>query len=238
MRVLVAKNSGFCFGVRRAVETAEALAAERGKVYTFGHVIHNEDVVRELEEKGVFSVDSLDALHAGDTLIIRAHGAPPGVYEEAVKREIRLEDATCPYVKRIHAIVQKAAAEGRTVYIAGKAQHPEVVGICGWAGADAVVLETEADAVTAPHCARAALVSQTTLPEETFFAIRDALQTRCDNLEVFDTICDTTRARQSEAVRLAKTSTRMLVLGSRTSANTQKLCELCRKYCIFTQNIE
>ena len=95
MRVIVAKNSGFCFGVRRAVETAEALAAERGRVYTYGPVIHNEDVVRELEEKGVFSVDSLEALQSGDTLIIRAHGAPPTVYEEAQKRSLRLEDATC-----------------------------------------------------------------------------------------------------------------------------------------------
>jgi len=238
MRVIVAQNSGFCFGVRRAVETAEALAAERGRVYTYGPVIHNEDVVRELEEQGVFSVDSLEALQSGDTLIIRAHGAPPAVYEEAQKRSLRLEDATCPYVKRIHAIVQKASAEGRTVYIAGKAEHPEVVGIRGWAGAGAVVLETEEDAKNEPICERAALVSQTTLPEETFFAIRDALQARCGDLAIFDTICDTTRARQSEAERLAKACTRMIVLGSRTSANTQKLYELCRKYCIFTQNIE
>ena len=134
MKVLIAKNSGFCFGVRRAVEMAEALANARGTVYTYGHIIHNEDVVAELEQKGVRSVSDLSMLKAGDTLIIRAHGAPPAVYEQARSLGLLLEDATCPYVKRIHTIVSKAASEGRKVFIAGKPQHPEVVGICGWAG--------------------------------------------------------------------------------------------------------
>ena len=102
MKILLAKNSGFCFGVRRAVEMAEQCAAECGTVYTYGNIIHNESVVQELAEKGVHSVENLDRLSAGDALIIRAHGAPPAVYEECEKKGIRLIDATCPYVKRIH----------------------------------------------------------------------------------------------------------------------------------------
>lgn len=241
MRVLLAKNSGFCFGVRRAVEMAQQCADERGKVYTYGNIIHNEQVVAELETQGVYSVNDLSSLTAGDTLIIRAHGAPPSVYRECEQRGIQLIDATCPYVKRIHQIAQQAVREGRTVLIAGKANHPEVVGIVGWAGEDAFVLESPADAAQLPKREKATLVAQTTLPEAAFSEILAALQTgenAVDDLEVKNTICDTTRARQSEAEQIARVSTRMVVLGSKSSANTQKLVEICQKHCDFTENVE
>ena len=241
MRVLLAKNSGFCFGVRRAVEMAQQCAGERGKVYTYGNIIHNEQVVAELETQGVYSVNDLSSLTAGDTLIIRAHGAPPSVYRECEQRGIQLVDATCPYVKRIHQIAQQAVREGRTVLIAGKANHPEVVGIVGWAGEDAFVLESPADAARLPKREKATLVAQTTLPEAAFSEILAALQTgenAIGDLEVKNTICDTTRARQSEAEQIARVSTRMVVLGSKSSANTQKLVEICQKHCDFTENVE
>ncbi len=241
MRILLAKNSGFCFGVRRAVEMAEQCAQERGTVYTYGNIIHNDSVVRELAEKGVHSVEDLTSLNAGDTLIIRAHGAPPAVYEECEARGIRLIDATCPYVKRIHKIAQKAVGEGRVVLIAGKANHPEVVGIRGWAGEHAYVLEGEADVDLLPMIEKAALVAQTTLPEETFDAIQRALEKRLNEpaaLQIRNTICDTTRDRQSEAEAISRRSTRMLVLGSKSSANTQKLVEICKKHCKNTENID
>lgn len=241
MRVLLAKNSGFCFGVRRAVEMAQQCAGERGKVYTYGNIIHNEQVVAELEQQGVYSVNDLSNLTAGDTLIIRAHGAPPSVYRECEQRGIQLVDATCPYVKRIHQIAQQAVREGRTVLIAGKANHPEVVGIVGWAGEDAFVLESPADAARLPKREKATLVAQTTLPEAAFSEILAALQTgenAVGDLEVKNTICDTTRARQSEAEQIARVSTRMVVLGSKSSANTQKLVEICQKHCDFTENVE
>lgn len=241
MRVLLAKNSGFCFGVRRAVEMAQQCAGERGMVYTYGNIIHNEQVVAELEAQGVYSVNDLSSLTAGDTLIIRAHGAPPSVYRECEQRGIQLVDATCPYVKRIHQIAQQAVREGRTVLIAGKANHPEVVGIVGWAGEDAFVLESPADAARLPKREKATLVAQTTLPEAAFSEILAALQTgenAVGDLEVKNTICDTTRARQSEAEQIARVSTRMVVLGSKSSANTQKLVEICQKHCDFTENVE
>ena len=241
MKILLAKNSGFCFGVRRAVEMAEQCAKENGTVYTYGNIIHNESVVQELAEKGVHSVETLESLNAGDTLIIRAHGAPPSVYEECEKRGIRLIDATCPYVKRIHKIVQKAAQSGNTVLIAGKANHPEVIGIRGWAGGDALVLERASDAKDLPSLQKAVLVAQTTLPEETFCDIIHEIESQQDSsctLQVSNTICDTTRARQSEAEEISRRSTRMLVLGSKSSANTQKLVEICKKHCKNTENID
>ena len=241
MKILLAKNSGFCFGVRRAVEMAEQCAAECGTVYTYGNIIHNEEVVRELAQKGVHSVENLTSLEKGDTLIIRAHGAPPSVYEESERTGIRLIDATCPYVKRIHRIVEKATEEGNTVLIAGKANHPEVIGIRGWAGDNAFVLETEADVAMLPEIQKAVLVAQTTLPEETFLAIQRAIESRAANtlsLSIRNTICDTTRDRQSEAEEISRRSKRMLVLGSKSSANTQKLVEICKKHCKNTENID
>lgn len=241
MKILLAKNSGFCFGVRRAVEMAEQCAAECGTVYTYGNIIHNESVVRELAEKGVHSVENIDTLNAGDTLIIRAHGAPPAVYEASERKGIRLIDATCPYVKRIHKIVQKAAEEGGTVLIAGKADHPEVIGIRGWAGGDALVFESAADVKNLPQMKKAVLVAQTTLPEETFRDIIHEIEYQQNSscaLEVCNTICDTTRARQSEAEEISRRSARMLVLGSKSSANTQKLVEICKKHCKNTENID
>jgi len=241
MKIYLAKNSGFCFGVRRAVEMAEQCAAECGTVYTYGNIIHNDAVVQELAEKGVHSVESLDSLNAGDTLIIRAHGAPPGVYEQSERAGIRLIDATCPYVKRIHKIAEQATQEGNTVLIAGKANHPEVVGIRGWAGENAYVLESEADVAGLPELNKAVLVAQTTLPEETFTAIQHAIESRFANaltLGIRNTICDTTRDRQAEAEEISRRSTRMLVLGSKSSANTQKLVEICKKHCKNTENID
>jgi len=241
MKIYLAKNSGFCFGVRRAVEMAEQCAAECGTVYTYGNIIHNDAVVQELAEKGVHSVESLDSLNAGDTLIIRAHGAPPSVYEQSARAGIRLIDATCPYVKRIHKIAEQATQEGNTVLIAGKANHPEVVGIIGWASENAYVLESEADVAGLPELNKAVLVAQTTLPEETFTDIQHAIESRFANaltLCVRNTICDTTRDRQAEAEEISRRSTRMLVLGSKSSANTQKLVEICKKHCKNTENID
>ncbi len=234
MRVLLAENSGFCFGVRRAVEMAEALADPARVVYTYGHIIHNESVVDALRARGVTPVETLEPLKGTDTLIIRAHGAPPAVFDECRARGVRVVDATCPFVKRIHAIVRRAAESGRTVLIAGKPEHPEVVGIRGSAGPDAIVLASPADARRLPYLPLATLVAQTTLSEADFTALRDALSGRCGELEVYNTICDTTRARQAEAVAIAGRSTHIFVLGSRDSANTMRLAQLCEKSCKST----
>ncbi|MEG1524086.1 MAG: bifunctional 4-hydroxy-3-methylbut-2-enyl diphosphate reductase/30S ribosomal protein S1 [Clostridia bacterium] len=238
MKILLAQNSGFCFGVRRAVDMAEAYANETVPVYTYGYIIHNEIVVEQLRKKNVFPAEDPSLLPKGTTLIVRAHGAPPSLYADCAKRGLRLIDATCPFVKRIHRVVEKAAQGGRTVLIAGKPEHPEVIGIRGWAGENALILATVTDAVAMKMVEHATLVAQTTLSAETYVQIQKALADKCADLEVFETICDTTRARQSEAIRIAKKCNKVFVLGSERSANTGKLTELCKNYCEQTITIE
>ena len=238
MRILLAKDNGFCFGVRRAVELAEQAATAGKTVYTYGNIIHNEEVVSELAAKGVVPVQDITDLHKGDTLIIRAHGAPPPLYRRATEKGLTVIDATCPFVRRIHRIVEREAAEGRTVLIAGQKAHPEVIGIRGWAGEDAVVLESAAEAGRLPSGGKYSIVAQTTLSEKQYKEIIDAVQKRASELAVHETICDTTRARQSEAVAIAKKSATVFVLGSSTSANTERLAALCRAHCKNTVTID
>ena len=238
MRVIVARNAGFCFGVRRAVEMAQNEVRDRGKVYTWGKLIHNETVVTELAAEGILPVDTLEGLIAGDTLIIRAHGAPPSLFEACVVKGIRTVDATCPFVARIHPIVKQAAEEGIPVYIAGKRTHPEVIGTAGWAYGRAVILETPEEAEAAAAASSGCLVAQTTLSERTFDEIAAVLCRRIPDLVIHNTICRTTRTRQEEAQDMARRCTKMLVLGSGQSANTAALANLCKIHCSATKIIE
>ena len=238
MKVIVAKNAGFCFGVRRAVDLARREARERGRVYTYGKLIHNEGVIEALAAEGIEPVESLEGLQAGDTLIVRAHGAPPALFAAAQSRGIRTLDATCPFVARIHPIVSAAARAGIPVYIAGRRTHPEVIGTAGWAGEGAVILETAAEAEAAAVGEGGCLVAQTTLSEATFREIAKILSRRVPKLVVHNTICRTTRTRQEEAEALSRRCTKMLVLGSPTSANTQALADLCKIHCPATKMLE
>ncbi len=228
MRVLVARHSGFCFGVRRAVETAERLAAAGGRVFTCGNIIHNDSVVRDLADKGVVPIDDLSALRPGDTLIIRAHGAPPAVYADAQSRGAAVVDATCPFVAHIHRLVERAARDGVPVFIAGEEQHPEVIGIQSRAPGARVLASAE-DALHAPCTPRGLLVAQTTQEQAQVDAIAAALATRVAALTVEQTVCDTTRLRQDEAARIASRADRTYVLGSSSSANTRRLLQICNK---------
>ena len=238
MRVVVAKNAGFCFGVRRAVDMARREARERGRVYTWGKLIHNEGVVNDLMAEGILPVDSLEGLGAGDTLIVRAHGAPPSLYEACEQRGIRTVDATCPFVERIHPIVRAAVQAGIPVYIAGKRTHPEVIGTAGWARGKAVILESAEEAEKATAGEKGCLVAQTTLSEKAFEEIVQVLRRRVPDLVVHNTICRTTRTRQEEAEALSRRCTKMLVLGSAGSANTLALANLCKMHCADTKIIE
>ncbi len=238
MRVIVARNAGFCFGVRRAVELARKEARTFGQVYTWGKLIHNETVVWDLTSEGIQPVDTLDGLAEGDILIIRAHGAPPSLFEICEKRGIRTVDATCPFVARIHPIVQEAARRGVPVYIAGKRTHPEVIGTAGWAEGRATILETPEEAEQTPAVAEGCLVAQTTLSERTFEEIVSILKRRIPGLVVHNTICRTTRTRQEEAETLSQRCDRMLVLGSEQSANTVALANLCKMHCPATKIID
>jgi len=235
MQVLFAKHSGFCFGVSRAIELVNKAAEGDARVFTYGKIIHNEGVVAELEARGIHAVETLDALSTGDTLVIRAHGAPPEVFSACEEKGVRVVDATCPFVKRIHRIVEQAVQNGECVAILGKPTHPEVIGIRSRAGEDAVMLTGTEDAEALVHTGTLTFVSQTTAKAEVYEAVLSVLRKRFPALSAHCTICDTTRRRQAEAAILAKRCTRIFVLGSEISANTCALRDLCKKTC---ENVE
>lgn len=236
MRILVGKHSGFCFGVQRAVSLAKRYADAGLPAWTYGAIIHNERVVEALAEQGVRPVERVDALQEGDTLILRAHGVPPQEEAACCARGVTVVDATCPFVKRIHRLV--ADTNGRAVFVAGQAHHPEVAGILGYAGAGARVLESVADAERVTPMRQAVIVAQTTMARAEYAAIVAALRERIAELEVHDTICDTTRQRQREAEQIAARCTKMFVIGSHSSANTGRLAEIAKKFCKQTKTIE
>ncbi len=241
MKITVAENAGFCFGVKRAVELALSCKSPGAPVYTLGELIHNPSVVEELISKDILPIDpkKIEELPRGSLLIIRSHGAGPEVFAKCKDVGIVIKDATCPFVKRIHEIVRIAVKKGDRIFIAGEPEHPEVEGIRGWAGTGAVILKdaAAADALeksASPGC----LVAQTTLQREQFNEIREALQDKCENLTVHDTICDTTSSRQQEAKKLAQESTVVIVVGGHNSSNTQKLAQVCKQSCENTYTVQ
>ena len=238
MQLLLAKHSGFCFGVSRAIELAKQASEGSSRVFTYGALIHNERVVEQLKSQGIVPIESLDSLKPGDTLVIRAHGAPPEVQASCEANGVHVIDATCPFVMRIHKIVERAAKDGACVVILGKPSHPEVVGIFSRAGSNARIVqdEREAEALELPE--DVTFVSQTTMKQKTYDAVLSVLQRRCQTVQAHCTICDTTRLRQEEAEALSKRCTKILVLGSQTSANTRALLELCQKNCPEAEIIE
>ena len=242
-RVIVAESAGFCFGVSRSVELAEALLAEKGSACSLGPLIHNEDVVEELERRGLRVVGSPDEIRAGEAVMIRAHGAAPSVYEELEKRGALVTDATCPKVKMIHRIVRKAAEEGRFVIVIGMREHPEVEAICGWCG-EHVVLENSAETYRWVeenpdfYDKMITIVVQTTQTSGNFTECCDILKKRCTNVKISDTICLATSMRQEEAKTLSARCGAMVVIGGKHSANSLHLAEICSSLCPVVQFIE
>ncbi|MDO4567643.1 MAG: bifunctional 4-hydroxy-3-methylbut-2-enyl diphosphate reductase/30S ribosomal protein S1 [Clostridia bacterium] len=231
MKLIISRSAGFCFGVQRAVEIAQRAAKERGKVYTYGELIHNESVVSELKAQGIIPVDDIGELNSSDALVIRSHGVAPDVYERAQLRGVSVIDATCPYVKRIHDEVAKYHAAGWSIAIAGRFDHPEVIGINGWCGNTAHIVATVDECSALPHTDRRCLVAQTTFSEERIVAIERAVKQTASEFVFINTICKTTTERQREAEELAQKCDIMVVIGGRNSSNTAKLSDICRKHC-------
>ncbi len=235
MLIQLAKNIGFCFGVRRAVEMAEE-AAQTGTVYTLGALIHNEDVIRALEQKGIHAAEDLNAIPRGATVVIRSHGVGEAVYASCASRGFKLIDATCPFVSKIHTLVKAYSAAGETIVLFGKTQHPEVVGICGWCDR-AYVAENEEDIEKLPPMENARVLVQTTFSAARCKVMLQRLREKVKNVHFDDTICHTTAIRQAEAQELSKKCGQMIVIGGKNSSNTQKLYAICRKNCEHTQTI-
>ena len=239
MNVKLAKYAGFCFGVKRAMDiVTEEAEKTNEKIYTLGPLIHNEQVVEQLEKKGVYSVDDISQIPDKSTVIIRTHGVPKIYYEILDTKKCKIIDATCPFVKKIHNIVYKNFKNGNQIIIVGDSNHPEVIGINGWCDNSALIISTVEDFgkinIEKPVC----MVVQTTFSLKVWNNIKKFVKTSCQTVQIFDTICSATEDRQNEAEQLAKSVDTFVVIGGRHSSNTKKLVDICRSRCADTYHIE
>ena len=244
MKITLAKTAGFCFGVNRAVQMVYDLLNEGKKVCTLGPIIHNPQLVSELENRGVRTVSDINEVTADEILVIRSHGVEQCVYDALAQKGIKIADATCPFVAKIHSIVKKAGEEGKAVIIAGDETHQEVIGIKGHCEGEAYVvsdvqkllelLKNKPELVEKPVI----MVSQTTFNAEIWVECQKNLKKVCTNAEVFDTICNATSMRQKEAAELSAQNDAMVVIGGRHSSNTSKLFDVCSSNCGKTCLVE
>ena len=241
MEILAAKSMGFCFGVKRAVETVYGQIG-KGDIYTYGAIVNNEEVVEELREKGVRVIENRTALAKvkNGTIVIRAHGVARDIYEQIERQGLTLVDATCPFVKRIHGIVEEESKKGRQIVVIGNQGHPEVEGIVGWCRTQAIVIDTaeEAENFMPEEGKELCIVSQTTFNYNKFQDIVEIFKKKVYNVTVANTICNATEERQREAKEIAASVDAMIVIGGRHSSNTRKLYEICSKECPHTYFIQ
>ena len=241
-KVTLAKSAGFCYGVKRAVDLA-GQAVEQGMVYLLGPVIHNDNVVAELERKGAVLVRRVEEVPPGARVILRSHGEARAVYEALEAKGCQVVDTACPNVTRIHRLVERAEAAGRQPVIIGAPDHPEIAAIAGWCRHPVVLPDAKAFGQwleDGPERREKplTLVSQTTSTREIWEAVIEKAKKECTNAEIFDTICSATYMRQSEAQELAAQSDAMIVVGDRKSSNTRRLAELCRIRCPLVLAVE
>lgn len=233
MNIEIAKTSGFCFGIKRAFETIEnCLQKYRDQnIYTLGPLIHNPQVVHELEKKGVKVLDNLDFVDKG-VVIIRTHGVPKYIYNIASEKGIILEDATCPFVKKVQNIAYHYSKNSYKIVIVGDPEHPEVIGVKGWClNNSAIVVSKQEDINKIPRNEKICVVAQTTITEKLWEDIINLIKKEWNSAVFFNTICRATSERQTEAEQLAQRNDAVLVLGSLKSSNTKKLVEVCKRYC-------
>ncbi len=237
MEVLLADKAGFCFGVKRAIRTAFD-AASQGRVFCLGPLIHNPQEVARLREAGVETVEDFSSLRSGDALIIRSHGVPPKILSEARDRGLRIIDLTCPFVSKAQRHAETLSQEGYQVVVVGEKEHPEVRSILGYAGDNAVVVQTADDLPSIRIQTRVGVVAQTTQSYGNFSGIVLKLLSLSKELKVYNTICNSTSERQSAARELSRRADVMLVVGGRNSANTSRLVSVCREEGRTTYHIE
>ncbi len=244
MKVIRAKRAGFCPGVKRAVEMVyEQVEKNAGvKTYTYGPIIHNEEVVKDLRSKGICVIqdeEELDGVKEG-TVIIRSHGVERRIYEKMKGKGLTIVDATCPFVKKIHDIVEKESARGCFILIIGNPTHPEVIGIRGWAGERSTVIQNVEDVENLPinPGENVCVVSQTTFNYNKFKDLVEIISKKSYDVNVVNTICNATKERQAEALEIARHADAMIVIGDKHSSNTQKLYEICGRECKDTYYIQ
>lgn len=248
MEVIRAKSAGFCFGVKRAVEKVYEQIGKGRKIYTFGPIIHNEEVVRDLEARGVSVIERIEELKALDEgmVVIRSHGVSKEVYDLLEKKGLECVDATCPFVKRIHDIVEKESGQGKKIVIIGNPGHPEVEGIKGWSSGETEIIESveQAERFTNEEKnlsvkeEKICIVSQTTFNYNKFKELVEIFLKKGYNVSVANTICSATEERQTEARQIASQVENMIVIGGTHSSNTRKLYEICKEECENTYFIQ
>lgn len=241
MEFIIAETAGFCFGVSRAIDTVYDNVKEcKTKIYTLGPIIHNKQVVDDLHSKGIDAIDSIkDIKDEKSKVVVRTHGIAKEVYNELEINNIEYIDATCPYVRKIHKIVEKHYNDGYRIIIVGNREHPEVIGINGWCNNSAIIVDNVEDVKEKLKCTdKTCVVAQTTINREKWDDITRYIKSHCQEALIFDTICSATNLRQSEAEKIAKQVDIMLVIGGKHSSNTQKLAEICSRYCKDTYHIE
>ena len=245
MQVELAKSAGFCFGVQRAVDTVYQQIEENSaeKIYTYGPIIHNEEVIKDMEKKGVeviLSEEELKQIKSG-IVIIRSHGVPKRICDLLDENGVPYVDATCPFVKKIHRIVEEKSRDGYHIVIIGNREHPEVMGIEGWAQGPATIIQTEEEARAfelVPESEKVCVVAQTTFNYNKFKDLVEIISEKRYDIIVLNTICNATKERQEEAYDIAKRVDAMIVIGDKRSSNTQKLFEICSNACADTYYIQ
>lgn len=236
MEITVAKSAGFCFGVQRAVDSVyKELEENSGKIYTFGPIIHNEQVVEDLNKRGIEVIDTVEQLKKikEGTVVIRSHGVAKEIYDILEQQKLKMVDATCPFVKKIHNIVLDESNNGKTIIIIGNDNHPEVEGIKGWVNGEVIVInkEEQIEKLSLPEQTKACIVSQTTFNHNKFKYLVEIIRKKGYDITVVNTICNATHVRQVESQKISSKVDGMIVIGGKNSSNTQKLYDICRNEC-------
>ncbi|HEX8143358.1 MAG TPA: 4-hydroxy-3-methylbut-2-enyl diphosphate reductase [Pyrinomonadaceae bacterium] len=232
MEVLLAEEYGFCFGVERAVDMVEEAITEGGTIRSLGALIHNAQEMERLEAKGVATINSPAEADSHTVAVIRAHGVTPEVQRELEERAERVIDATCPFVTRVQHLAERAAEQGRDVVVAGNPEHPEMIGVVGYAPKNTHVVRDASEAARLPMLHAPLVVSQTTIKLQTFLEVAEAVRARSDaEPQVVNTICSATRDRQDAARSLAGEVDAFYIIGGRHSSNSVKLLAVCKEQC-------
>ncbi len=242
MEIMLAETAGFCFGVKRAVDTVYQEVEQNAPVYTYGPIIHNEEVVNDLQQRGVkvlHDFEELKQIHTG-SVVIRSHGVEKQVYDRIQEQGLKLVDATCPFVLKIHKIVREESEKGNRILIIGSNDHPEVEGIKGWCKTEPIVVEQEEDIdfIDLAPGEKLVIVSQTTFNNKKFQDLVEIISKKGYDICAYNTICNATEARQKETAQLAKEADAMIVIGGKNSSNTQKLYAISKNECANTYYIQ
>lgn len=232
MQVLLADEYGFCFGVERAVDMVEEALGEGDTVRSLGPLIHNEQEMERLGQHGVTTISEPIQIKRGETAVIRAHGVTPQVQQELEANASKVVDATCPFVTRVQRLASRAAAAGRHVVVVGSPDHPEMIGVKGYAPDNAFIIRDETEIDLLPRLTRPLVVSQTTIKLKTFFDTAEAVKSKTDDdVEIVNTICSATKDRQEAARALSGMVDAFYVIGGRHSSNSVKLLGVCKENC-------